>query len=202
MPLLLLCAAAVFAVAAQSPHPEPVRTKSALFDDAIAHGLPQDGLLLVADCACGSATLFSKSGKLWSLPFSPASAGVGAEAGSNKTPPGWHRVAERFGEGAPLGTVFVSRKTTGRILPPEKWRTPDPAPDAVLTRVMWLEGLEPGVNKGKGIDSHERYIYLHGTNQEQKLGMPASHGCLRFSNADIAKLFDFSNGVELFCYIK
>ena len=79
---------------------------------------------------------------------------------------------------------------------------PDPAEDAVLTRILWLEGLEPGVNKGPGIDSHERYVYLHGTNQEQKLGTPASHGCLRFSNADIEKLFDLSEGVETYCFIQ
>ena len=79
---------------------------------------------------------------------------------------------------------------------------PDPAEDAVLTRVIWLEGLEPGVNKGPGADSRERCIYLHGTNQEQKLGTPASHGCIRFSNADIVRLFDFADGADLYCLIR
>lgn len=165
-------------------------------------GLPAGGLLLVADTTSGTATLVSRGRAIWRVPFSWASAGIGAQAGSNKTPPGWHRVAERFGAGAERGTMFVSRRRNGRVLKPSEWNAPDPAEDAVLTRILWLEGLEPGVNKGPGIDSHERYVYLHGTNQEQKLGTPASHGCLRFSNADIEKLFDLSEGVETYCFIQ
>ena len=176
--------------------------EKALFEEAARRGLPEGGLLLVADTSTGFATLVSRGRAIWRVPFSWASAGIGAQAGSNKTPPGWHRVAERFGAGAERGTMFVSRRRNGRVLPPSEWNAPDPAEDAVLTRILWLEGLEPGVNKGPGIDSHERYVYLHGTNQEQKLGSPASHGCLRFSNADIEKLFDLSEGVETYCFIQ
>lgn len=187
--------------AATAPAP-PKDEFAGLFSEAVSRGLPEGGLLLVADSASGKAVLVSKRGAVWRIPFSAASAGIGAAAGSNKTPPGWHRVAERFGAGAAKGTVFVSRRATGRVMARSEWRAPDPAEDAVLTRVMWLEGLEPGVNKGPGIDSHDRYIYLHGTNQEQKLGRPASHGCLRFSNDDVARLFDLAEGVELYCFIR
>ncbi|MBQ5474064.1 MAG: L,D-transpeptidase, partial [Lachnospiraceae bacterium] len=81
-------------------------------------------------------------------------------------------------------------------------RDPAPAEDLVLTRILWLDGLEPGLNRGPGIDSHERCIYLHGTNQEQLLGSPASHGCIRFSNAAIEELFDLADGVELYCLVR
>ena len=64
--------------------------------------------------------------------------------------------------------------------------------DYVLTRILWLEGLEPGVNRGAGIDSRARYIYIHGTNQEQLLGTPASHGCIRMANADVISFFDYA----------
>ena len=175
---------------------------AALFAEAVSRGLPRGDLLLVVDSARGRAELVCSEGAVAEWPVSTAKAGLGAEAGSNRTPPGWHRVAERFGAGAAPGTMFVSRRPNGRVLPPDAWRAPDPAEDAILTRVLWLEGLEPGVNKGRGIDSRERCIYLHGTNQEQLLGSPASHGCIRFSNAAAAELFDLADGVELWCLVR
>ena len=122
-------------------------------------------------------------------PVSTARAGVGGEAGSNKTPPGWHRVCARFGATVPLGQVFVSRRPVkGRILPAAEWRAGGDV-DLILSRILWLDGLEPGRNKGGSVDSRSRYVYLHGTNQEQLLGMPASHGCIRLANRQIAELF-------------
>lgn len=122
-------------------------------------------------------------------PISTARAGIGGESGSNKTPPGWHRVCARFGAKAPLGQVFVSRRPVrGQVLPPAKWRDGGDA-DLILSRILWLDGLEPGVNKGGTVDSRARYIYLHGTNHEQLLGRPASHGCIRMANRDIAAFF-------------
>ena len=175
---------------------------ASLFADAVARGLPQGGLLLVVDVARQRALLASRRGGLREFPVSTSAVGTGSAPGSNRTPLGWHRAAERFGAGAAPGTMFVSRRPNGRVLPDSAWSAPDPAEDAVLTRVVWLEGLEPGVNRGPGADSHERCIYLHGTNQEQKLGTPASHGCIRFSNADIARLFDFADGAELYCLVR
>ncbi len=118
-------------------------------------------------------------------PVSTAANGLGCEEGSYKTPTGWHQIARRIGEGAEPGAVFRAREATGEI-----WRGEATAEDLILTRVLTLEGLEPGHNQGPGVDSLERYIYLHGTNQEADLGRPVSHGCVRLSNADIVDLFD------------
>jgi UDP-N-acetylmuramate--alanine ligase len=120
---------------------------------------------------------------------STARAGLGAEEGSGKTPPGWHRVVARYGAHAPPGQVFVSRRAVaGRIVSPSHWRA-DGAADLILSRIFRLDGLEPGVNRGGCVDSFARYIYLHGTNQEHLLGHPASHGCIRMANVDIIDLF-------------
>ena len=123
---------------------------------------------------------------------STAAAGVSAAAGSGGTPPGRHHIARLFGHTAAPGQVFVSRRAVkGQILPPAAWRAGG-GRDYVLTRILWLEGLEPGVNRGAGIDSRARYIYIHGTNQEQLLGTPASHGCIRMANADVISFFDYA----------
>lgn len=125
---------------------------------------------------------------------STARAGVGARAGSGKTPPGWHRVCARYGADAALGQVFLSRRPLpGRILAPAGWRAGG-ATDLILSRILWLDGLEEGVNRGGGVDSRTRYIYIHGTNQEQLLGTAASHGCIRMANRDVADLFALVRG--------
>lgn len=116
---------------------------------------------------------------------STAANGVGGEAGSFRTPPGWHAVHQRIGAGAAAGTIFVSREPTGEL-----WQGETRDDDLILTRVLTLEGLEPGVNRGHGVDSLERYVYLHGTNHEDRLGRAVSHGCVRLSNAAIVELFD------------
>ncbi len=172
---------------------------SGLFSEAKRRGLPQDGVLLVVDVSAQRASFVTAAGLLASWPVSTALAGTGSQSGSNRTPLGWHRVSERFGAGAPLGTLFQSRRATGRVFLPAQCRAPSPAEDAVLTRVLWLDGLEPGLNKGGSVDSHERCIYIHGTNQEQLLGTPASHGCIRMANRDVRRLFDLIDGAE--CWV-
>lgn len=119
----------------------------------------------------------------WSV--STAAAGIGGAEGSHRTPPGWHRVRARIGAGAPAGTVFESREPTG-----ETWRGEPRDDDLILTRIVTLEGLEDGVNRGAGCDSLERYIYVHGTNQPGRIGTPASHGCVRMTNDDVVAFFD------------
>jgi UDP-N-acetylmuramate--alanine ligase len=104
---------------------------------------------------------------------------------SNLTPPGWHRVRRKIGAGAPLGAVFQSREPTGRV-----WDGAKDAGDLILTRILTLEGLEQGVNRGPGVDSLERFIYVHGTNHGKRLGEPVSHGCVRMANEHVAELFD------------
>lgn len=104
--------------------------------------------------------------------------GLGTEPGSYKTPTGRFRVAEKYGDDAPLGAVFKSRVATGEVA------EQGGEEDHILTRILWLEGLEE-----QNANTHERYIYIHGTNQEHLLGEPASHGCVRMANADIAEFY-------------
>lgn len=132
-------------------------------------------------------TLPSGERKVW--PISTAARGTGSASGSLKTPLGRHRISERFGAGAPLGTVFRARANTGEIAEIHTGEV-DVEEDLVLTRILWLEGLEEGKNRGPGIDSKARYIYIHGTNEEGLIGRPASHGCVRMKNADVVELFE------------
>lgn len=115
--------------------------------------------------------------------ISSARSGIGCREGSGCTPHGWHRIAAILGRNEPIGRRFVSREPTG-----ETWRGEDVEDDWILSRILWLEGLEPGVNRGEGVDSYGRYIYIHGTNQEDRIGTPASHGCVRVKNADAVLL--------------
>ena len=135
-------------------------------------------------------TLDGKVLRTWRV--STGANGVGGAEGSGKTPPGRHRVARLFGHAAEKGQVFASRRAVrGHVIPRSRWKSGDTA-DYVMTRILWLEGLEPGVNRGAGVDSRARYIYIHGTNQEHLLGTPASHGCIRMANDDVVELFDFA----------
>ena len=119
--------------------------------------------------------------------------GNGIRENSFKTPPGVHRIREKIGAGAPLGRIFKGRRDTGvdwahasdTMLPRES--TED---NLILTRILRLEGLEEGINKGTGVDSYERYIYIHGTNREDLVGTPLSHGCIALRNPDIIHLFN------------
>lgn len=116
---------------------------------------------------------------LGTYPVSTSRFGLGSAEGSFKTPTGKFRIAEKIGEGAPLGTVFKSR----RPVPATKKMLRDE--DLVMTRILWLDGLEPG-----NANTHDRYVYIHGTNHEDEIGTPASHGCVRMRNADLIELFD------------
>jgi len=109
--------------------------------------------------------------------------GISQMEGSNGTPLGLHRIAEKIGGGWPVGTVFKSREPAGYT-----WQG---MPDAkITTRILWLEGLEPGFNRGGDVDSHARYIYIHGTGDETTLGRPASGGCIHLAANDLVPLFD------------
>jgi hypothetical protein len=109
--------------------------------------------------------------------------GTGQQNGSNQTPLGLHRVAEKVGGGQPIGTVFESRKPVGFT-----WQGLPEAP--IVHRILWLDGLEPGLNRGGQVDSHSRYIYIHGLANEPALGRPSSHGCIHLAAADLLPLFD------------
>jgi hypothetical protein len=113
-------------------------------------------------------------------PCSTSKLGIGFQEGSNKTPLGAFRIAEKYGAGAPLHTIFKGRKPVG------EWDSAHPTDDdLILARILWLEGCE-----GRNANTKQRYIYIHGTNGESLVGQPASHGCVRLRNADVAELFD------------
>jgi len=125
---------------------------------------------------------------VWAAPCATSAKGAGSEANSEKTPLGWHRVIEKVGEAAPWGRVFRSRSATNKI-----WQRGDAAEeDLVLTRILVLAGEEPGKNKGGNVDSYARNIYVHGTNAEDAIGTPSSHGCVRLRNDDVIKAFDLT----------
>ncbi len=115
---------------------------------------------------------------LASYPVSTSKFGLGSEPGSFRTPLGRFVVDARIGDGAPAWAVFKSRQPTGEIAHPG-WEG-----DGILTRILWLHGLDP-----HNANTRDRYIYLHGTNEEHLIGTPASHGCIRLRNADIIDLF-------------
>ncbi len=122
-------------------------------------------------------------------PVSTARNGVGERNGSLCTPRGRHVVRARIGAGAPSGAVFVGRRWTGEICTPELYAA-EPGRDWILTRILWLSGLERGRNRLGAVDTMRRFIYIHGCPDEVPVGRPGSHGCIRMRNADVIALFD------------
>ncbi|HUS25098.1 MAG TPA: L,D-transpeptidase, partial [Candidatus Binatia bacterium] len=120
---------------------------------------------------------------------STSASGAGERNGSGCTPRGRHRVRAMIGRGAPAGTVFVSRRPTGEICTPELVQR-YPHRDWILTRILWLCGLEPGRNRFGEVDTMRRYIYIHGTPDATPMGRPGSQGCIRMRNAELIELFD------------
>jgi hypothetical protein len=109
--------------------------------------------------------------------------GIGQDEGSNCTPLGLHCIARKIGAGWPVGTVFRGRQPVGFT-----WKGLPLAP--ITTRMLWLEGLQPGLNRGGNVDSFRRYIYIHGIGDEPSLGRPASHGCIHLAADELVPLFD------------
>ena len=118
-------------------------------------------------------------------PVSTSKYGTGNQSNSFKTPLGIHRIVEKIGSGSPPGRIFIDRKDTGK-----NWQNEMTGENMILTRILRLEGLEPNINRGENIDSYKRYIYFHGTNKEELIGTPMSHGCICMKNNDIIELFD------------
>jgi hypothetical protein len=136
--------------------------------------------------------------KLWhfhgsdceSYVVSTARAGRGCVQDSLQTPLGLHQVCEKIGEGAAPGMVFKARHPTGKLA--SAWPTPED--NLITSRILWLDGLEAGLNQGTDaqgriVDTRRRFVYIHGTNQADMLGRPNSHGCVLLSDADIIRLF-------------
>jgi len=144
--------------------------------------------------------LISKDVAIFSYPISTSKFGLGNKNDSFKTPPGLHYIADKIGENMPKMTILKGRKPLANNLAladldlpentdirNEHFATHD---DVITSRILWLKGHEDGINKGDNIDSYSRYIYIHGTAHEDKIGTPDSHGCIRMNNDDVIELFD------------
>ena len=151
------------------------------------HGVRPARYFLVVNIARQTTSLFERRGGGYELRkifrCSTSKYSVGERAGSNKTPRGLHRGREKSGGGWPVGAVFRGRLVVGFT-----WKGQPLAP--IAHRILWLDGLEEGFNRGGHVDSRLRYIYIHGTGQEANLGRPDSHGCIQLSADDLLPLYD------------
>jgi lipoprotein-anchoring transpeptidase ErfK/SrfK len=134
---------------------------------------------LILDVATQRLDLQLPDGTTSSYPVSSSKFGLGTEEGSFRTPTGHFRIYAKFGENSPAWMCFKGRKPTGVIA------SPGGEEDLILSRILWLEGLDP-----ENSNTRDRYIYIHGTNQEDLIGTPASHGCIRLRNNQMIELFD------------
>ena len=115
--------------------------------------------------------------------------GVGNQMGSNKTPTGLHKINSKYGHKTPVNGRMIGRVFYGQIAKIFSDTTTSKTDD-ITSRILWLEGLENRINKGDSIDSYKRYIYIHGTSEEGRIGIPSSHGCVRMKNKDVIDLFN------------
>jgi hypothetical protein len=162
----------------------PLRLCGDFFSACERQGVAPAQFVLVVNIAGQTVSLFEQNKFVKKIPCSTSRFGIGQAEGSNRTPLGLHRIAEKIGAGAPAGTVFKARQDVGHTSQPEF------ADAKITTRILWLEGLEPGFNRGGSVDSHNRYIYVHGTADQASIGKPASCGCIHLADADLIPLFD------------
>jgi hypothetical protein len=147
------------------------------------HGVIPTRHFLAVDISRQTTSLFIQRKQVKIFRCSTSKFGIGEIADSQKTPRGLHRIANKIGGGWPAGTTFKGRQVTGFT-----WHG-NPA-CKIISRILWLDGLEPGFNRGGNVDSHARYIYIHGTGDETTLGRPDSHGCIHLSAEDLIPLYD------------
>jgi hypothetical protein len=146
--------------------------------------IPPTHYLLTVDIAGQKVSLFENGKFVRRYRCSTSRFGIGQVEGSNCTPLGLHRIAEKIGDGEPPGTVFKSREVIGHVAELGE------AAGKITTRILWLEGLEPGYNQGGNVDSHSRYIYIHGAGDQKTIGQPASSGCIHLADPDLIELFN------------
>jgi len=147
-------------------------------------GIAPTHYILTVNIARQTASLFEKNRFVESFKCSTSRFGIGEALDSDRTPLGLHRIAEKIGDGEQPGTIFQDREVIGNV------SELGVAAGTITTRIMWLEGLEPGYNRGGNVDTHERLIYIHGTGDQHSLGRPASHGCIHLADPDLISLFD------------
>ncbi len=132
--------------------------------------------------------LDEEGGLLRQYPVSTSKYGAGTENGSEKTPLGLHRIKDKLGGAMPVNEVYIGRMPHGNLEECQQ-RGVELPDDVIMSRIMWLEGMEPGRNQGGYVDTYQRFIYIHGTNHEDSIGTPASIGCIRMRNDDVVDLF-------------
>jgi lipoprotein-anchoring transpeptidase ErfK/SrfK len=155
-------------------------------DLGIRYGVGRDEPIAVVSVPDQRLHLIDGPSAVRSYAVSTSRHGTGCAEGSHRTPTGVHRVCLKIGEGAAPGTVFRGREPVGRVAD----RRPASDEDLITTRILWLDGQEPGLNRGGDVDSRRRYIYIHGTPHADRIGRPASMGCIRMTDADVVELFD------------
>ncbi|MBU3848142.1 MAG: L,D-transpeptidase [Candidatus Acinetobacter avistercoris] len=148
---------------------------------------------VVIDLASQTLSL-PKKNKLYSI--SSGLNGIGEEENSGKTPRGWHKIEKKIGGEMPLNAVFKGRQWTGEIYDAELGQS-HPERDWILSRILWLSGLEVGFNQGEGCDTFNRYIYIHGTPESEPMGIAKSHGCIRMHNAEVQEIYELLNEGDL-----
>lgn len=161
-----------------------------LYQRLVSLQVPLTQQFLIINVGTQKLTLYEQGQPIKEYPISTAKNGTGSHSGSYQTPLGLHKISEKIGMNSPQYSIFESRTPTGQLWQPGGRE----ASDLILSRILRLKGLEPGLNKGRNtqgvvVDSHDRFIYIHGTNHEKSLGLPASQGCIRMSNRDIIDLF-------------
>ena len=148
-----------------------------------------EDILLYVDIKSQSLFLLKKGQVLKKYIISSSKYGTGNKEGSLQTPLGIHYIKHKIGEDLPFGAILKGRAWSGDIA--DIITTPfDSEYDHVTSRILWLQGYEEGINKGPGIDSFDRFIYIHGTAEEGLIGQPASDGCIRMYNDDVIELFN------------
>jgi len=160
-----------------------------LIHSSYAQNNINNNYFIVVDINRQTLTLFQDFKIINTYKVSTSKFGEGQEVNSNKTPLGVHFIKEYIGHNAEIFSIFRNRVDTKNLAEIIKEKK-SVNQDIICTRILWLSGLEAGINKGNNVDSYSRYIYIHGTNEEGLLGKKASHGCIRMSNSDIIELCD------------
>ena len=144
---------------------------------------------IIVDIPTQTLSVLENKDILHSYSISTGGNGAGEEKDSEKTPRGKHIIRAKIGEDAPAGTIFIGRRPTGEIYQ-TGMREKEPDRDWILTRVLWLSGLDVNQNRLGNVDTMQRYIYIHGSPDEIEMGKPGSRGCVRMRNSDVVELFD------------
>ena len=148
-----------------------------------------EGQQIIINLAEQTLRLLDDDESVMHFSVSTAANGAGEQSGSECTPRGRHVIRAKIGQDCPVNTVFVGRRPTGEIYSRQLGGL-FPDRDWILTRILWLSGTQPGINRFGQVDTMRRYIYIHGSPDETVMGVPGSHGCIRMHNDDVVRLFN------------